>query len=147
MSKCLSSLHTYLQSRTQKIIDLLSYLQRLNLPFYSVVHTSIQNNIGILFQLLPKIQYRHNASIDSDCIIAMDEYAKHTISSDELRYIDYSIKMKTKRHDGFIPQPIVKTSDKPSLGRNGSVPIIPLPYHVLHSLPIVYPYDESKEYF
>jgi hypothetical protein len=143
MRKCLSSFDTYIHSRTSKILNLISFLPKLSLPSYTIVHTNHQNNIGILFQLLPKIQYHINPKEEYNPIINTDEYVKHIISFEELRYIDYSMHMKNKRHLGYVvTQPAAKPTQNPlfAFGQtNGS-----LPYQILHSLPIEYPYDDSK---
>jgi hypothetical protein len=145
MHKCLSSFNTYIQSRSSKIINVLSFLPKSSLAFYTIVHSNYQNNIGILFQFLPKIQYDPDLTTEYNPIICVDEYAKHTISFEELRYMDYSMNMKNKRHLGYVRQPTVKTLQqilslsfpRSAIGNQGSC-------QILHSLPIVYPYDDSK---
>lgn len=148
MRKCLSSFNTYLRSRSLKIIDLISFLPQLSLPCYTIVHTTQQNNLGILFQLCPKIQYYLTPTTEYNSIMAVDEYAQHTMSPEELRYIDYSMNMKHKRHKGFASQGTTQTAlfpfSRPRFTTNGSMIRFPHPFQNLHSLPIVYPYDESK---
>ena len=78
----------------------------------------------------------------------MDEYAKYIISSEELRYIDYCVNMKTKRHLGHIQQVNINNRSSSTAGlpavhlktRSSAL----LSYQILHSLPIIYPYDDSK---
>jgi hypothetical protein len=144
MRKCLSSFNTYIRSRSSKILDLISFLPNSSIPSYTIVHTSCQNNIGILFQFLPKIQYYINLTAECDSIVTIDEYAKHIISPEELRYMDYSLNMKNKRYTESVrPLPLAALI-KPGLGKNGSLAFNPLSNQILHSLPIVYPYDESE---
>jgi hypothetical protein len=151
MQKCLSSFDRYIRSRSSKIIDLISLLSKSSLPTYTIVHTNYQNNIGILFQLLPKIQYYPNTITEYNPIIIIDEYANHTISLEELRYIDYSMSMKNKRYIGDAKQSTVNISQGTvrlfgigGIRPKGSLPSLPNSYQILHSLPIVYPYDDSK---
>jgi len=146
MRECLSSFDKYIHSCTSKITNLISLLPKSSLPSYTIVHTNHQNNIEILFQPLPKIQYHIDPKKEYNPIINTDEYAKHSISLEELRYIDYSMYMKNKRHLGYVTQPAAKSIQNlvfsfgpTGVGTNGS-----LPYQILHSLPIEYPYDDSK---
>jgi hypothetical protein len=151
MRKLLSSFNTYIRSRSTKIIDLMSLMQESSLSSYTIVHTTHQNNVGILFQLCPKIQYYLTPTTEYNSIIVVDEYAKHIVSPEELRYLDYSMNMKHKRHGGFALQatingiPSSRTSFN-TLGITNTRTMIPfpLPFQNLHSLPIVYPYDDSK---
>ncbi len=145
MSKCLTSFTSYIQSRTKKITDFISRLSSSSLPSYTLVHTNYSNNIGILFQLLPKIHYLKPMT-EHQSIVTIDEYAEHTISPEELRCIDYIINMKRQRHTGTVHQssaPLFGLPNSITVGL-GSISPFPEPFQVLHSLPIVYPYDDSN---
>ena len=150
MNKCLSSFHTYIQSRIQKITDVLSFLSKSSLPSYTFVHTSDQNNIGILFQLLPKIPYL-KPTTEWHSIVTMDEYAKHIISPEELRYMDYTMHMENLRCTEFIHKGKVHKSQDSLLNfvrattkGLGFAGLSSVPFQILHSLPIVYPYTDRK---
>ncbi|CAF0810400.1 unnamed protein product [Rotaria sordida] len=154
MHRCLSSFDIYIRSRSSKLINLLSFLTQLSISSYTIVHTHYENNIGILFQLLPKIQYYLTPTTEYNSIIAVDQYAKHIISPEELRFIDYTMNLKNKSHTGFVQQ--TPTNDTPVTfgfnlnglirGKNGSTTPFPLPFQVYHSLPIIYPYDNNMIY-
>ncbi|CAF1001513.1 unnamed protein product [Adineta steineri] len=145
MRKCLTSFHTYIQSRASKIIDFISLLPKQSLPHYTIVHTNHENNIGILFQLCPKIEY-YLTSTDKcqwHSLVSIDEYKKHVISPEELRYIDYLMDMKSKRYIGSV------RSEETNMSRLTYVPFTAVPslvFQTLHSLPIIYPYDNNMTY-
>jgi hypothetical protein len=144
MRKCLSSFNTYITSRSTKIIDLISLLPTSSFSSYTLVHTTHQNNTGILFQLLPKIQYYLKPTTEYNSVVAVDEYVGHIISPEELRYIDYSMNMKNQRQTtNSTSSAAFSTINKPITGRNGPITPFPHAFQVLHSLPIVYPYDDS----
>lgn len=145
MQKFLRSFPTYIQSRSKKIEAVLSYFAQHSLSSYTIVHTYNQNNIGILFQLLPKIFYPDDSLLQSKPLVIMGEYANHTISFEELRYFDYFLNMKNKRHTGEFTQLKTKTqsSNVFSFSAVGTLPTVPTQFHVLHSSPIIYPYDEN----
>lgn len=151
MRKCLTSFDSYISTRTTKILNLLSFLPKSSLSSYTIVHTSHQNNIGILFQLVPKVQYYLDSKAEYNSIMSLDKYSKHIISPEELRFIDYSMDMKSKRHMGSVPQSAVTTPKAspfvfgvPSLTKSVPFTLPSMSNQSLHSLPIVYPYDESN---
>lgn len=144
MRKFLSTFSSYIRTRSKKICDFLSYSTKYSLSSYTIVHTYHQDNVGILFQLLPKVFYSQDSLESWKPILMMDEYAKHTISFEELRYLNYSVNMKNRRHTKHNKtQPKVQTGNSSFLSGLGSLPTFPSQFHVLHSLPINYPYDES----
>lgn len=145
MRKCLGSFQSYIQTRTTKILNLTSFLPKLSLSFYGMIHTNHQNNIGILYHFLPKIQYYTNLTTECNTIVAVDEYSQHIISPEELRFIDYAMNMKTKRHLGYLQQPTVTNFQAPAFTFSSSRAVPnPIPNQSLHSLPIVYPYSDGK---
>ncbi|CAF2645979.1 unnamed protein product [Rotaria sp. Silwood2] len=154
MHKCLSSFNTFIQTRSSKMINSLSLLTKLSISSYTIVHTNNENNVGILFQLLPKIQYFLTPTTAYNSILTVDQYAKHNISPEELRFIDYSMNMKNTSHmKSVVQQAPTNTSSTVGFklngsigGRNGSLLPFPLPFQVYHSLPIVYPYDSNMVY-
>lgn len=151
MRKCLTSFDSFIQTRSSKIIDLISFLPKFSLPSYTLVHTYNQNQSGVLFQLLPRIQYNLTATMEYNSILAMNDYAKYIISLEELRYMDYSMNMKNTRHRNSLQLATVNTAQKPvftvggvTVGANGVLPFTTQSPQMLHSLPIDYPYDDSK---
>jgi hypothetical protein len=151
MRKCLTSFNSFIETRSSKIIDLISFLPKLSLPSYTLVHTNQQKNIGILFQLIPKIKYYITPLTEYNSILALDEYANYTISLEELRYMDYSMNMNNKRHIDSLRSATVNIAStsvfsfgRQSIGYNGTLSSSTQAPQILHSLPIDYPYDDSK---
>ena len=148
MNKLLSSFDVYIQSRSSKIMKILPYLTKLSLPSYTIVHTHDQNNIGILFQLLPKVQYVLTTTMDYNAILAVNDYAQKTISSEELRYIDYCTNVKNvtgimRLENSIKNRSLSPTFNRLSKGTNVLLSINPL-CKILHSLPIIYPYSDGN---
>ena len=151
MRKCLSSFDTYIRSRSTKITDLLSSLPKSSISCYTLVHTNYENNIGLLFQPLPKIHYQLNPTEPFKSIVFLDEYANHIISPEELRFMDYSMQMKNQRHTRSISQATNNPGLLPLFGNkrasfaaNASINPFPTTFQVLHSSSIVYPYDNGN---
>ena len=154
MRKCLTSFDVVIRTRTSKLLAIISPLTLSSLPFYTfvcVLHNNQASN-GILFQMLPKIRYFRDISTACNSIFVVDEYANHNISPEELRYTDYMIHMKTQRHQGPTLPQTVRGSQTTSgsfnfgaiLAANNTLPLLTVTPSILHSLPINYPYDESK---
>ena len=141
MRECLSSFSTYVHSRSQKLHEYLSKTTKHSLSLYTIVHTYHENNIGILFQLLPKVVYSQN---QTEPLAMIDTYIHQNISFEELRYFDCLLGMKNKRHTRFDTQLTTKTKDSYGALGPGVLPTFPSQFHILYSLPIVYPYDEGK---
>ncbi len=151
MRKCLTSFTSYIQTRSSKIIDLISFLPKFSLPCYTLVQNNHRMNIGILFQILPKIKYYLTPIMEYNSILAVDEYANFIISPEELRYMDYSMNMKNKRYIDSL-QPVTANTASTSvfsfgrsaLGNSVTQSFSAQPPQILHSLTICYPYNESK---
>ncbi|CAF4560757.1 unnamed protein product [Rotaria sp. Silwood1] len=154
MHRCLSSFDTYIRSRSSKLTSLLSFLTKLSISSYTIVHTNNENNVGILFQVLPKVHYFLTPTTPYNSIIAVDQYAKHIISPEELRFIDYTMNINNKSDSrSVVLQSPTYTSPNVTLpfngplgGKNGSLTPFPLLFQVYHSLPIIYPYDNNMVY-
>ena len=146
MRKCLTSFESFIRTRTSTIQKIIEILSLSSLPFYSCVFSIQQKNIGVLFQMLPKIRYCRNVATVCNSILVLDDYANYTISPEELRYVDYLSHMRTKRHqDPPLQQTVNPTF---TFGTGGPASIRTYPFasvpDMFHSLPIEYPYDESK---
>lgn len=153
MRKCLTSFELFIRTRISKLLAIISPLNLSTLPFYAFVsftNNQNQNTNGILFQMLPKIRYTQHATTPCNSIVVVDQYINRHISPEELRYADYMIHMKTKRYIGAtLPQtqngtgPARFTFSAALTANNPAFGISQAP-QLLHSLPIDYPYDESK---
>ena len=110
-----------------------------------------ENNVGLLFQFLPKIEYPYSLTTQYDSIVTLDEYAQYIISPEELRFIDYSMGIKGRTRADYVDRPQIR---KPTIlltnylgqsgSTNGNLPSSAVNPQVCHSLPIIYPYDESN---
>ncbi|CAF2159952.1 unnamed protein product [Rotaria magnacalcarata] len=82
--------------------------------------------------------------------MAVDEYSKHIISPEELRFIDYSMNMKNKPFAGLLNH--TKLKQNPAIAVNPTVVsgrtlgLMPNSFPILHSHPITYPYDDNNVY-
>ncbi|CAM4804415.1 unnamed protein product [Rotaria magnacalcarata] len=147
MNKFLSSFHSFIKTRASKIINLGLFLRNLSLPCYTIHRL---HNTGILFQLLPKVHYCMSSNENYNSIMAVDEYSKHIISPEELRFIDYSMNMKNKPFAGLLNH--TKLKQNPAIAVNPTVVsgrtlgLMPNSFPILHSHPITYPYDDNNVY-
>ena len=104
------------------------------------------NNCGVIFTFLPKIPAAIPPNTECDWILSADVFGRDILSPEELRYIDYSMKLKEKHPSTIgIMQKVKKTKQDNSIFRRGTpINAVIAGFPILHSLPIIYPYDESK---
>ena len=129
------SVPDYVRRRATQLRELLAWLTQSTLPTYSYGHTVDQNNCGILFQVLPKVSYPIDTKSPCKSIVLADEYAKHVLSPEELRYLDYAMQTTARSPRQRAALPARRSTVTPSTE-------VPLEIH--HSLPIMYPYDNGK---
>ncbi|CAF4992832.1 unnamed protein product, partial [Rotaria socialis] len=134
MNKCLSSFHSFIETRASKIINLGLFLRNLSLPCYTIVRP---HSTDVLFQLLPKVHYRMSSREKYNSIMAVDEYSKHIISPEELRFIDYSMNMKNKPFAGSLNHTKLKSNPaiavKPNVFSGRTLGSMPSSFPILHS--------------
>lgn len=146
MRKCLASFESFIQTRTSTIKKIIEILSLSSTPSYFYVFVPQKKAIGILFQMLPKFRYYRNNGTPCNSILVVDDYLNCNISPEELRYVEYMTHMRTKRHqDPPLQQTVSQTLPFATLLAGATRPYpFPAVPDVLHSLPIDYPYDESK---
>jgi len=124
---------------TDKVLNSLKIISKMSR--YATVHGGNQKEIGHLFHLLPKIRYC--VGWDCNSIVHIDDYLPYNISPEELRYIDYTMNLKTKRHS----QPLLSPVGSVLAFQNGftfqTVKLNASVIEIQHTLPIVYPYTEE----
>lgn len=129
------------------LVILRCFHSKRSFPRYKLVHSYTRNNCGVLFQLLPKIPGLIPPQTECHWMLSADAFGNEILSPEELRFIDYLVNLKQKDLATANLQP--KTmNDQYNLpiftagltGTNRSA----LTFPVLHCLPIIYPYNESK---
>lgn len=129
------------------LVILRCFHSKRSFPRYKLVHSYTRNNCGVLFQLLPKILGLIPPQTECHWMLSADAFGDDILSPEELRFIDYLVNLKQKGLATANLKPKTKNDQYNSpafvfglLATNNNA----LPFPVLHSLPIIYPYNESK---